>query len=78
VEVLEWHNRQMMSQRFYSPDFQATRCQTLIEIQQTYQISHVVTEQESVSCSGLQEIYQDKNYRVYRWVGLAGFSPMQE
>ncbi|MGF1490923.1 MAG: DUF6798 domain-containing protein [Microcoleaceae cyanobacterium] len=35
VEVLEWHNRQMKAQRYYSPDFQTTHSQTQIENQQT-------------------------------------------
>lgn len=67
TEVIEWHNRLMMAQRFYSPDFQETRCQTLTEIVETYQITHVITELgEKMPCQGWEAVYTDEQYTLYQ------------
>ncbi|NJK39926.1 MAG: hypothetical protein HC835_21550 [Oscillatoriales cyanobacterium RM2_1_1] len=69
TEVIEWHNRLMLAQRFYAPEFKETRCQTLTEIQQNYQITHLITEQgQWADCPGLQIIYQDERYTIYQLV----------
>ncbi|MDY7019803.1 MAG: DUF6798 domain-containing protein [Cyanobacteriota bacterium] len=65
-EVIEWHNRHIMAQKFYSPDFRETRCQTLEEIVNLYQINHLITELGDVNpCAGWTIIYNDQRYKVY-------------
>ena len=67
IEVIEWHNRLMMAQRFYSPDFRETRCQALEEVIKTYPINHVITELGDTNpCPGWTLIYDDQRYKVYQ------------
>jgi len=67
IEVIEWHNRLMMAQRFYSPDFRETRCQALEEVVKAYQITHVITELGDTNpCAGWTMIYDDQRYKVYQ------------
>ena len=66
IEVIEWHNRLMMAQRFYSPDFRETRCQALEEVVKTYRINRVITELGDTNpCGGWNLIYDDERYKVY-------------
>ncbi|MGB3403021.1 MAG: DUF6798 domain-containing protein [Microcoleaceae cyanobacterium] len=67
TEVLEWHNRLMMAQQFYGPEFRPTRCQTLEQIVTFYQVTHVILEQgDRLECRGWDNIYGDERYRVYQ------------
>ncbi len=67
TEVLEWHNRLMMAQQFYGPEFRPTRCQTLEQIVTFYQVTHVILEQgDRLECGGWDNIYGDERYRVYQ------------
>jgi hypothetical protein len=67
IEVIEWHNRLMMAQRFYSPDFRETRCQALEEAIKAYPINHVITELGDTNpCAGWTLIYNGGRYKVYK------------
>jgi hypothetical protein len=66
TEVIEWHNRLMMAQQFYSPEFRPTRCQTLDNIVTLYQVTHVILDQgDRLECGGWENIYGDDTYTVY-------------
>ncbi|WP_413163063.1 DUF6798 domain-containing protein [Capilliphycus salinus ALCB114379] len=72
IEVIEWHNRLMMAQRFYSPDFRETRCQALEEAVKAYPITHVITELGDINpCPGWTQIYDDQRYKVYKPLPIA-------
>lgn len=65
--MIEWHNRLMMAQKFYSPDFRETRCQALEEAVIAYPINHVITELGDINpCAGWSLIYDDQRYKVYK------------
>lgn len=67
TEVLEWHNRLMMAQQFYGPEFRPTRCQTLEQIVTLYQVTHVILDQgDHLECGGWDSIYGDETYKVYQ------------
>ncbi|MGB3532941.1 MAG: DUF6798 domain-containing protein [Microcoleaceae cyanobacterium] len=67
IEVIEWHQRLMMAQQFYGPEFRPTRCLTLEKIVTHYRVNHVILEQgDSLECSGWDNIYTDELYQVYR------------
>jgi len=70
TEVIEWHDRMMMSQKFYAPEFRDTRCRGLREIVETYGITHVVTELgDAIACGGTREIYADPKFKIYEILG---------
>jgi hypothetical protein len=72
TEVIEWHNRLMMAQQFYAPEFRPTRCQTLDKIVNLYQVTHVILEQgDSLECGGWANIYGDDTYKVYRVISIS-------
>ncbi|MEB3885122.1 DUF6798 domain-containing protein [Lyngbya sp. CCY1209] len=69
-EVVEWHDRMMMSQRFYAPEFRDTRCRGLREIVETYGITHVITELgDAIACGQTREIYGDPKFKIYEILG---------
>ncbi|MGC9528483.1 MAG: DUF6798 domain-containing protein [Limnospira sp.] len=65
-DVVEWHDRMMMSQRFYAPEFRENRCQALRELAGTHSITHVITELgDAIACEGTREIYADPKFKIY-------------
>jgi hypothetical protein len=69
TEVIEWHDRLMMAQQFYGPEFRPTRCQTLNKIITLYPVTHVILEQgDSLECKGWENIYTSEPYKVYQWM----------
>lgn len=70
TEVIEWYNRLQLAQGFYGEG-----CRVLPTLRDRYRITHVVLERQQFDwgCEGLQELFRDENYGVYRVVGGQSF-----
>ncbi|MEQ9624062.1 DUF6798 domain-containing protein [Coleofasciculus chthonoplastes] len=62
-EVIEWYSRLQLAQGFYGEG-----CRVLGELRDRYRITHVVLEREQFDwgCEGLEELFRDEHYGVYR------------
>ncbi len=67
IEMVEWYKRIQLVDQFYSGD-KTSRCNTLNDILQQYEVSHIVIDNENPLdyCSNLTRIYNDKSYYVYK------------
>ncbi len=63
-EVIEWHRRVQLADRFY----ESGSCEVLEAILREAQITHVVVENAGIdiNCQGLTPVYQDRGYSIYR------------
>lgn len=66
-EVLEWYNRIQLLDRFYRRRPKAIKCRFLSRFSETYAVTHIVLEEDQfgLTCSGLEELYNDGLYGVY-------------
>lgn len=69
VEVIEWHRRVEMADRFYQSSGRR-RCRVLNEILERDSITNVVLSdgKTDLTCDGLVNVYTDENYTVYERV----------
>jgi len=63
-EVLEWYRRVQLADRFYK----SGNCNILGEIQKITPVTHLVagTNQQKIDCPGLNLVYSDGSYRLWR------------
>lgn len=66
VEVIEWHKRLQISDRYFNSDTDS--CNTLKSIIEKYGVTHIYSNNKSKTtvCPQMQKIFSDSNHAVYR------------
>jgi len=69
-EVAIWLSRVFVTSRFYRQGDSPENCALLDEFADQFGVTHIILEadQFSLSCPGLQELYQNEAYGVYEYV----------
>ncbi len=67
VEVIEWYKRVLIAKSFYESKDNKS-CERLKDIAANYGVTHVIFQINhfSTECDGLEKLYENKRYLVYR------------